>query len=364
MRHAHSVQAVRAAESELMARLPEGALMQRAAAGLAAACAALLAGRGPVPAVRPGRGPGVYGARVVLLIGAGGNGGDALYAGARLVRRGAGVTALLLTPAKAHAGGLAALAAAGGEIIETAEETATDPAYAALWHHVERMLTRADLVVDGITGLGGHGGLRTGAARLAHAAEADQVPVVAVDLPSGVDADTGEVHGPAVTADLTVTFGTHKPGLLVDPAREHAGTVRLIDIGLDLPGPAAAEALQHADVAALLPRPAPESDKYRRGVVGICAGSARYPGAAVLCVHGALRTGAGAVLQGGREHRGGRGGGGPDAERPGTGLAAREGSALDAEQDRLVGQGDPAVHLRVQLGVAGALGEQRPQGTA
>ncbi|PJT50105.1 bifunctional ADP-dependent NAD(P)H-hydrate dehydratase/NAD(P)H-hydrate epimerase, partial [Streptomyces albidoflavus] len=196
---------------------------------------------------------------------------------------------------KAHAGGLAALAAAGGEIIETAEETATDPAYAAHWHHVERMLTRADLVVDGITGLGGHGGLRTGAARLAHAAEADQVPVVAVDLPSGVDADTGEVHGPAVTADLTVTFGTHKPGLLVDPAREHAGTVRLIDIGLDLPGPAAAEALQHADVAALLPRPAPESDKYRRGVVGICAGSARYPGAAVLCVHGALRTGAGAV---------------------------------------------------------------------
>ncbi|MBX4298602.1 hypothetical protein K4H04_22865, partial [Mycobacterium tuberculosis] len=60
------------------------------------------------------RGPGVYGARVVLLIGAGGNGGDALYAGARLVRRGAGVTALLLAPAKAHAGGLAALAAAGG----------------------------------------------------------------------------------------------------------------------------------------------------------------------------------------------------------------------------------------------------------
>ncbi|MFJ3564361.1 NAD(P)H-hydrate dehydratase [Streptomyces diastaticus] len=295
MRHAHSVQAVRAAESELMARLPEGALMQRAAAGLAAACAALLAGRGPVPAVRPGRGPGVYGARVVLLVGAGGNGGDALYAGARLARRGAGVAALLLAPGKAHRGGLTALAAAGGEIIETAEETATDPAYAAHWHHVERMLTRADLVVDGITGLGGRGGLRTGAARLAHAAEADKVPVVAVDLPSGIDADTGEVHGPAVTADLTVTFGTHKPGLLVDPAREHAGTVRLIDIGLDLPGPAAAEALQHADVAALLPRPAPESDKYRRGVVGICAGSARYPGAAVLCVHGALRTGAGAV---------------------------------------------------------------------
>ncbi|NSL43022.1 NAD(P)H-hydrate epimerase, partial [Streptomyces sp. 8P21H-1] len=119
--------------------------------------------------------------------------------------------------------------------------------------------------------------------------------VVAVDLPSGVEADTGEVHGAAVRADLTVTFGTHKPGLLVDPAREYAGSVRLVDIGLALPGEAELEALQHADVAALLPVPGAESDKYRRGVVGIAAGSARYPGAAVLAVAGALRGGAGAV---------------------------------------------------------------------
>lgn len=99
-----------------------------------------------------------------------------------------------------------------------------------------------------------------------------------------------------VRADLTVTFGTHKPGLLIDPAREYAGSVRLVDIGLPLPGEAAElEALQHPDVARLLPVPAGESDKYRRGVVGIAAGSARYPGAAVLAVAGALRGGAGAV---------------------------------------------------------------------
>jgi hydroxyethylthiazole kinase-like uncharacterized protein yjeF len=99
-----------------------------------------------------------------------------------------------------------------------------------------------------------------------------------------------------VRADVTVTFGTYKPGLLIDPAAEYVGVPRLIDIGLGpyLPGPAL-EALQHADVAALLPEPAPETDKYRRGVVGVVAGSDRYPGAAVLAVAGALRGGAGAV---------------------------------------------------------------------
>ncbi|MFJ8358783.1 NAD(P)H-hydrate dehydratase [Streptomyces sp. NPDC093984] len=268
MRTAYSVETVRTAERALMARLPEGALMQRAAAGLAAACAQLL-----------GR---VYGSRVVLLVGSGDNGGDALYAGARLARRGAGVTAVLLSPERTHQGGLAALRRAGG--------TAADPSDAA-----EEVIRAADLVVDGIVGIGGKGGLRPDAARLAALAGASRAVVVAVDLPSGVEADSGEVRGDAVRADLTVTFGTHKPALLIDPAREYAGSVRLVDIGLELPEEAELEALQHADVAALLPVPRAESDKYRRGVVGIAAGSARYPGAAVLAVSGALRGGAGAV---------------------------------------------------------------------
>ncbi|MGW3727735.1 NAD(P)H-hydrate dehydratase [Streptomyces sp. NPDC000851] len=267
MRTAYSVETVRAAERDLMARLPEGALMQRAAAGLAAACADLL-----------GR---VYGSRVVLLVGSGDNGGDALYAGARLARRGAGVTAVLLSPGRAHAGGLGALRRAGGVIAGVGG--------------AEELIGRADLVVDGIVGIGGKGGLRAEAVPLAGAAARGRAAVVAVDLPSGVDVDTGEVRGAAVRADLTVTFGTHKPGLLVDPAREYAGSVRLVDIGLELPAEAELEALQHADVAALLPTPRAESDKYRRGVVGIAAGSARYPGAAVLAVAGALRGGAGAV---------------------------------------------------------------------
>ncbi|ARF63755.1 MULTISPECIES: bifunctional ADP-dependent NAD(P)H-hydrate dehydratase/NAD(P)H-hydrate epimerase [Streptomyces] len=269
MRRAYSVETVRAAEAALMQRLPEGALMQRAAAGLAAACGDLLR--------RNGR---VYGSRVLLLVGSGDNGGDALYAGARLARRGAGVRALLLAPDRAHPGGLAALRAAGGQVVDGPDG-----------------LGVLDLVVDGITGIGGRGGLRPDAAELLHTVTRDRTPVLSVDLPSGVEADTGEVHGDAVRADATVTFGTYKPGLLIDPAAEHAGALRLVDIGLgpELPEPPDLEALQYADVAALLPEPGAESDKYRRGVVGVVAGSARYPGAAVLAVAGALHGGAGAV---------------------------------------------------------------------
>ncbi|MFF3528985.1 NAD(P)H-hydrate dehydratase [Streptomyces rubiginosohelvolus] len=269
MRRAYSVETVRAAEAALMQRLPEGALMQRAAAGLAAACGDLLR--------RNGR---VYGSRVLLLVGSGDNGGDALYAGARLARRGAGVRALLLAPDRAHSGGLAAFRAAGGQVVDGPDG-----------------LGVLDLVVDGITGIGGRGGLREDATELVHTVTRDRTPVISVDLPSGVEADTGEVHGEAVRADATVTFGTYKPGLLIDPAAEHAGALRLVDIGLgpELPEPPDLEALQYADVAALLPVPGAESDKYRRGVVGVVAGSERYPGAAVLAVAGALRGGAGAV---------------------------------------------------------------------
>ena len=106
-------------------------------------------------------------------------------------------------------------------------------------------------------------------------------------------------------ADVTVTFGTYKPGLLIDPAREYAGAVRLVDIGLELPalGPEWRPSSTPTWRGCCPCRPR-ESDKYRRGVVGIVAGSARYPGAAVLAVAGALRGGAGAVRYAGPRGRG------------------------------------------------------------
>lgn len=251
MRSAHTVEQVRAAEDELMARLPDGVLMQRAAAGLAYAVLELLGT--------------AYGRRVLLLVGPGNNGGDALYAGALLARRGCAVEARLLA-ATVHEAGLAALRAAGGRTV------AGDPA------------TRPDVVVDGIVGIGGHPGLREEAVAALEAVAG--VPVVAVDVPSGVDVDTGELDGPHVEAAVTVTFGTHKIAHLVDPASAACGAVQLVDIGLELPD-APLESLQSADVARLLPRPAADAHKYTRGVVGIRAGSADYPGAGLLSVAGA-----------------------------------------------------------------------------
>jgi hydroxyethylthiazole kinase-like uncharacterized protein yjeF len=267
MHGVHTVEQVRAAEEELMARLPDGALMQRAAGALAVHCAGLLGT--------------VYGARVVLLVGAGNNGGDALYAGARLAERGAQVTALLLAPDRAHAGGLAALRRAGGRVADA------DPA-----------LVDGDLVVDGILGIGGSGGLRAPAAALAHAAHG--VRTVAVDLPSGVDADTGAVAGDAVHADVTVTFGALKAGLVVGRGAELAGQVRLVDIGLDLPE-ARTRVLEASDVRAALPVPGAADDKYTRGVVGVVAGSPQYGGAGVLCTGSAVHGGAGMVRYAGAE---------------------------------------------------------------
>lgn len=295
MRYAHTVDAVRTAEASLMARLPEGSLMQRAAAGLAAVCVQVL-----------GR---VYGSRVVLLIGSGDNGGDVLHAGARLARRGATVHALLLAGDRTHAAGLAALRAAGGRTV--AASSAGSRGHPIGASHGDRraegtpggspdqitaLLEDADLVVDGIVGIGGRGGLRPPAVELAELVRDAGVPVVAADVPSGVDASTGEVEGVAIRADVTVTFGTYKPGLLVDPGASHAGVVELVDIGLrPYLAPAEAQSLQAADVAALLPTPAAESDKYSRGVLGVLAGSDAYTGAALLAVGGALRGGAGMV---------------------------------------------------------------------
>ena len=120
--------------------------------------------------------------------------------------------------------------------------------------------------------------------------------MVAVDLPSGIDPDTGELAGPAVRADITVTFGARKTGLLLDPAASLVGALTVVDIGLGpLLGAPDVEVLGSADVAALLPRPDAGSDKYSRGVLGVLAGSPGFPGAAVLCVGAAVRAGVGMV---------------------------------------------------------------------
>ena len=293
MRSAHTVAQVREAEAALMARLPEGTLMQRAAAGLAAAVVDLLGG--------------AYGRRVLLLVGPGDNGGDALYAGAMLARRGARVEVLPVAE-RVHEAGLAAVRRAGGRVVDLAGHT------------------EPEVVVDGIVGIGGKPGLRQPALHVVRSL--DGVPTVAVDTPSGVDVDTGRLDGAHVSADVTVTFGTHKICHLVEPAASACGAVHLVDLGLDLPE-ASVTALQADDVAALLPAPAPDAQKYTRGVVGVRAGSARYPGAGVLSTAGASGGLAGMVRYAG---------GAPDAVRA-------------AHPEVVVGEG------RVQAWVVGSGGD-------
>ncbi len=278
-----TVEAIRAAEARVLESTADGELMARAAFGLATHTVRLLHQRG----VR------LPGARVVVLAGTGNNGGDALFAGALLAARGARVRALRLA-GPAHADGEQALRRAHGQVVELHGQAFSGD-------HAQ-LLSGADVVLDGVVGLGGRPGLRglaRDSARVLNALPADQRPlVVAVDLPSGIDPDTGEVAQDggesALRADHTVTFGAAKPGLVLYPGSSYAGRVHLVDIGLDLTGVnPVVRVARDAEVAAWLPQLAVDATKYSRGVLGLLAGSPAYPGAAVLAAGGALATGVG-----------------------------------------------------------------------
>lgn len=286
MRRAYDVAAVRAAEERAKADLGEAALMAAASAGLASLA------RGVLAAARGG----LANSHVVLLVGRGNNGGDALFAGAILARRGVRVEAVPVFDA-CHEEGMAALREAGGRVV--ALDTEADLPRAT------QIVRQADIVIDGIVGIGGRGALPEPAATLVRAATAGSGFRIAADVPSGVDADTGEIEDPQATftADLTVTFGCLKPGLVTAPGRDNAGAVEVIDIGVStyLPPVPMARVLQHTDLSEYVEPPGPTDHKYSRGVVGIVAGSAKYPGAGLLTVGGARRSGVGMVRFADRE---------------------------------------------------------------
>ena len=268
---------VREAEQPLLAAGMGAVLMQRASHGLATAVVRELQARGHR----------LYGASVAVLVGKGNNGGDGLFAASFLAGRGMRTTAVL-TADSAHPAALAAFERAGGRVHRLTE---------AALGGLSAETARADVVIDAVLGTGAQGGLRGPAAALMESLSGGSLPlVVACDVPSGVDADTGEVHPPVLPADLTVTFGAAKAGLLADPGADYAGRVDIVPIGIEehLPWPALRR-LDAADLARLLPRPPRRSHKYSRGVLGVVAGSATYPGAAVLACRGALAAGVGMV---------------------------------------------------------------------
>jgi hydroxyethylthiazole kinase-like uncharacterized protein yjeF len=255
---AHRVEDIRAAEAAEMAKLPDGELMQRAVRGLVAELSDIPAGD-----------------LVVVLTGPGDNGGDALYAAAHLLERGVRVDVALVDPTRAHEGGLAAARAAGARLV-------SGP-------------TRQRWCLDGMFGIGSRPGLSGPAAEWAKWARESGARTIAVDVPSGIDVDRGTLPGTHVEAERTVTFGTHKIGLLAGPAAEVAGDIRFVDIGLEF-GEPALEALESSDGELLAPAlPCTGGHKYTRGVVGVAAGSDEYAGAAHLVVAGAQAGTAGMV---------------------------------------------------------------------
>ena len=261
MIEAWSTDAVYAAEAALMETLAEGELMERAVEGLAAVAAARLEARS--------------GDAAAAMVGPGNNGADALYAVARLAD--AGWNAVALHHDTVHQGARAAAEVAG--VVLT-----TDPA----------VLGEADVVLDGILGIGARPGLPDWA-RAWVAALPDTAHVIAVDLPSGQDPMGGSLDPDGVLADETVTFSVAKPVHLLPPTEQACGVLTVVDIGLEVDADPVVRRLDHDDVAARWPVPVASDDKYSRGVVGVVAGGESYTGAAVLSVTAAVETGCGMV---------------------------------------------------------------------
>ncbi len=223
---------------------------------------------------------------VRVVCGRGNNGGDGLVA-ARLLRdHGLASEALLLFPA----GDLSPDAQANLERVEAREIAA---------EALPQALEGSAIVVDALLGTGFSGSPRAPLDAAIEAIGAADATVVSVDVPSGVDASTGEVAGACVRADVTITFHAPKLGLLIAPGKQHAGRVEVVDIGIPpdgygRPAPSAAGLIGSA-VLDTLPRRAPGGNKFRSGSVLVVGGSPGLTGAACLASEGAMRAGAGWV---------------------------------------------------------------------
>lgn len=278
MIRAFAPELVRSVEKRAVDGAPEDALMERAARGVADAAGRLAGPTG----------------MVLALVGGGDNGGDALMAAAMLAGQDQPVAVALLGE-HPRARALARARNAGVDVraLRLPLEGGTVPDWMC-----------ADLWIDGLTGTGLRGTLReplaSAVAALADAARRWGTRVVAVDVPSGVAGADGTLSGVVLPATHTVTMGALKTSLVLPPAALEAGSVEVVDLGIDpgtqecddTPGVWRPEA---HDVAGTLVVPGPRDHKYTRGVVTVAAGSATYPGAGVLAVEGALGVGPGMV---------------------------------------------------------------------
>lgn len=259
-------------------------------------------------------------ARVTLLVGAGDNGGDGLYAGAELANEGAHVTAIAVGRSL-HEEAFSAFAHAGGRVLAldpAAEIPGCTTGFSA-GEAGERLQAAVEyaqgshVIIDAMTGIGVSGALRGIAGAIASSLGFDgELPdrpalpnnepssdlplVVAIDTPSGVGVNDGSLPGPYIPADVTVTFGAMKPCAMVPPASYACGHLTLVDFGFDIDDCVPATEMTDGDfVTDSIRLPQLSDGKYSRGVVGLVTGSARYPGAAVLSSAAAARTNTGMV---------------------------------------------------------------------
>ena len=315
MRRVITAQQMRDAEQRVFDAEPDVDLMGRAARAVAK-LTERIAPAGPV----------------LVAVGPGNNGGDGLFAAAQLADH--RPVSVWLAMGKGHEAGLAAAKGAGCHLVDAVGAAAA--------------LADAALVIDAVTGLGSRPGLPQTTATFTEACEAAAVPVLSVDLPSGLDADSGALH-PSFTAAHTITFAALKACHVQEPAATRCGEVHVVDIGVSLdtprssltrhsgpegdtprssltrhsgpegggaPGPEwfarnertvsrdEVRQAEESDIARWWPVPDATSDKYSRGVVMLDTGSEHYQGAALLSVAGALNSGAGMVRYTGRVHSG------------------------------------------------------------
>lgn len=265
---------MRAADAAAIAAAGDDALMRDAGLQIAAQLRAMAA----------------RGSRIVAFAGPGNNGGDAFAA---LAEIGADYECVVHAAPLAHASkareAAVARAREAGVVSKPLPES-EDAARAAL---------AGAVAVDGLFGTGARLPMPEAYRPLARALDAGRHPVLAIDIPSGIDALTGAVSEDAVRATATVTIGAAKPGLYLDPARDRVGELWFAPIGIDdailAAQPRTFAALDDAEFRRMLPVRAPESDKRAAGAPLVIAGSAQFPGAAVLCARAAARAGAGYV---------------------------------------------------------------------
>ncbi|MGH2809694.1 MAG: NAD(P)H-hydrate epimerase, partial [Actinomycetota bacterium] len=225
---------------------------------------------------------GAYGRRVLVLCGKGNNGGDGLTAATWLHRKGARCTIVTLEDPASYK----------GDAARALEELRGATPLPFNGEAVSQQLERSDLVVDGMFGTGFKGALSGPAEEAASLMDGIDAPVLAIDIPSGVNGETGAVEGSAIKADVTVTLAALKPGLILHPGARLAGEVRVAGIGIgDEQMSGKLWVAEDEDAARVLPPRPAWAHKRSVGKVLVVAGSAGMAGAAALAAEGAARAG-------------------------------------------------------------------------